>query len=184
MLNVDTTVDENVLQQIPNLKIDDQELPQQNTTSTLGEVMKAIEQIKSRKAPGKDDIPAELLKAGGQYMAEWLHEIIRDVWEQEIMIKEWTEAIIIRLYKNKGDKRICDNYRGISLLTVTGKIFARIILNRIHASLDRYLMEEQAGFRSRRSTIGQIFILKTIMERSREFNQPLHMCFIDFKKSL
>ncbi|CAF2129649.1 unnamed protein product [Rotaria magnacalcarata] len=99
------------------------------------------------------------------------------------MVNEWTEAIIIRLYKNKGDKRICDNYRGISPLDVAGKIFARIILNRIQASLDRKLMEEQAGFRSRRSTMDQIFILKMVMERSREFNQPLHMCFIDLKKA-
>ena len=99
------------------------------------------------------------------------------------MVKEWTEAIIIRLYKNKGDKRVCDNYRGISLLAVAGKVFTRIILNRIQASLDRKLMEEQAGFRSRRSTMDQVFILKMVMERSREFNQPLHLCFIDLKKA-
>ena len=88
MLNADTTVNENVSQQIPSLKIDDQELSGQDTTPTLGEVVKAIEQVKSSKAAGKDDIPAELLKVDGQYIVEWLHEIIRDVWEQEIMIKE------------------------------------------------------------------------------------------------
>ncbi|CAF5059280.1 unnamed protein product, partial [Rotaria magnacalcarata] len=117
MLNVDTTINEQILQQIPSPT--------------------AVGQIKNKKAPGKDDVPVELLKAGSHYIAEWLHEIIRDVWEQEVTVKEWTEAIIIRLYKNKGDKRICDNYRGISLLDVAAKIFARIIQNRIQASLDR-----------------------------------------------
>ena len=79
MLNADTTVNENVSQQIPSLKIDDQELSGLDTTRTLGEVVKAIEQVKCSKTPGKDDIPAELLKVDGQYIVEWLHEIIRDV---------------------------------------------------------------------------------------------------------
>ena len=99
------------------------------------------------------------------------------------MVKDWTHAVLIRLYKNKGDKRICDNYRGISLLVVAGKVFARIILTRIQDMLNRQLLEEQAGFRPGRSTIDQIFTLKKVMERSREFHQPLHMCFIDLKKA-
>ncbi|CAF4152005.1 unnamed protein product [Rotaria sordida] len=114
MLNVNTTISEQILQQIPSPTIDDEELARQDAVPTLNEVAKAIEQIKNKKAPGKDDVPAELLKAGGNTVTEWLHEIIRDMWEQEIMVKEWTEAIIIRLYKNKRDKRICDNYRGFT----------------------------------------------------------------------
>jgi hypothetical protein len=183
MLNVNTMVDEQILQQIPKSTLDPKELSLQDDVPTVDEVVKAIQQFRNRRAPGKDEIPAELLKAGGLTLAEWLHEIIRDVWEQEVMVKDWTEAILIRLYKNKGDKRICDNYRGISLLVVAGKVFARILLNRVQRMLDKKLLEEQAGFRSGRSTLDQVFILRTVMERSREFNQPLHICFIDLQKA-
>jgi hypothetical protein len=66
---------------------------------------------------------------------------------------------------------------------VASKIFSRVILNRIQILLDNKLLEEQAGFRSNRSTIDQIFTLKLVMEKSREYNKPLCMCFIDLQKA-
>lgn len=99
------------------------------------------------------------------------------------MVEDWTTAILIRIYKNKGDKRICDNYRSISLLVAASKVFSHIILNRVQNLIDSQLLEQQAGFRRNRSTMDQIFILKMIMERSQEYNKPLHMCFIDIQKA-
>ncbi|CAF5168798.1 unnamed protein product, partial [Rotaria magnacalcarata] len=90
----------------------------QDKEATLDEVQQALQQMKNRKAPDKDNVTAELLKAGGIPVIKWLHEIFVDIWKNEQMVADWTLAIIIRLYKNKGDKKICDNYRGISLLVV------------------------------------------------------------------
>ena len=89
---------------------------------------------------------------------------------------------LIKIYKNKGDKKICDNYRGIALLNATSKIFSRIILNRIQNLIDDQLPEIQADFRFNRSTMDQIFILKMALEQRREFNKPLYMCFVDIAK--
>lgn len=52
-------------------------------------------------------------------------------------------------------------------------------LNRVQDLLDKQLLEEQAGFRSNRSTVDQLFTLKMVMEKSRDLNKPLHMCFIE-----
>ena len=90
---------------------------------------------------------------------------------------------LIRLYKNKGDKKICENYRGIALLNTISKIFSRIILNRIQELVNSQLLEIQSGFRPNRSTIDQIFTLKMTMEKRKEFNKPLVMCFIDIAKA-
>ncbi|CAF2069980.1 unnamed protein product [Rotaria magnacalcarata] len=107
-----------------------------------------------------------------------------DVWKNEQMAKEWSVTTPIRLYKNKGDKKICDNYREIALLIATSKIFSHIILNRIQDLIDGQLLEIQSGFRPNRSTTDQIFTLKMTMERKRsEFNKPLLMCFIDIAKA-
>ena len=183
LLNVPSNVDSSTYQRISPVSISSLEQQRQDKIPTLDEVQCAIKQMKNGKAPGNDGITADTIKAGGLPMAKWLHEIFVDIWQNETMIEDWTTAILIRLYKNKGDKKICDNYRGISLLVVTSKIFSRIILNRIQGLLDKQLMEEQAGFRSNRSTIDQIFVLKMIMEKSRNVNNPLHMCFIDIMKA-
>ena len=174
MLYVNTVVDEKILQQIPKSLLDQKEFSYQAAVPTVDEVVRAIQQIRNRRAPGKYEIPVEILKADGWLLAEWL---------QKIMVKDETAAVLIRLYKNMGDKWICDNYRGISSLVVAGKVFARILLNRIQNMPDKKLLEEQAGFRFGRSTIDQVFILKMVVERSREFNKPLHICFIDLQKA-
>ncbi|CAF2588534.1 unnamed protein product [Rotaria sp. Silwood2] len=134
------------------------------------------------KAPGNDEVTADLLKAGGKPVIRWLYEIFVDIWKSELMMQDWSLAILISLYK-KGEKQMCDNYRGISLLNVTSKIFSRIILNRIQNMIDYQLLEAQSGFRTQRSTVDQIHILKITMKKRREFNKSLFMCFIDLTKA-
>ena len=60
---------------------------------------------------------------------------------------------IVTLYKNKGDRSDCNNYRGISLLIVVGKVFARVALTKLQILTGRTLPESQCGFRPGRSTI-------------------------------
>ena len=60
-----------------------------------------------------------------------LHKIVTEVWKEEVVPEEWHQGIIIPLYKGKGSKSECSNYRGITLLSVPGKVFAHIILARI-----------------------------------------------------
>jgi hypothetical protein len=183
LLNVHSSIDPHIFQQIPILIIPTTEQIRQDKPLSLSEVHDAIKQMKNRKAPGIDNISADVLKAGGMPMAKWVHEILCDVWNSEEMVEDWATAILIRLYKNKGDRTVCGNYRGISLLVVTGKIFSRIILNRIQNLIDKQLLEQQAGFRRNKSTIDQIFTLKLIMEKSQEYNKPLFLCFIDIQKA-
>ena len=139
--------------------------------------------MKSGKAPGMDGISADIIKAGGRALATRLHVLFVEIWENEETIDDWSTAILIRLFKNKGDKRDCGNYRGISLLPVASKIFSRIILNRVQAYLGKQIMEQQAGFQSNRSTIDHIFTLKMLMEKTRDYNKSLFICFIDIQKA-
>lgn len=94
-----------------------------------------------------------------------------------------TSYMIYYPIHKKGDKQICDNYRGIALLNVTYKVLSKYILSRIKPWAEDILGDYQADFRQNRSTTGQIFILKQILQKMWEFDKELHVLFIDFKKA-
>jgi hypothetical protein len=81
--------------------------------SSLVEVEIAIGNLKSYKSPGTDNIPAELIKAGGETLYSEIHRLIRCIWNKEELPQQWKEYIIVPIYK-KGDKTDCNNYRRIS----------------------------------------------------------------------
>ena len=88
------------------------------------EVELAIEKLKSHKSQGIDQIPAKLIKAGGSTIRCAIHKLIIAFWNKEELPGEWKESIILPIHK-KGDKTDCNNYRGISLLPTTYKMFVQ-----------------------------------------------------------
>ena len=89
---------------------------------------------------------------------------------------------MIPLHKSNS-RQDCNNSRGISLLVIAGKIFTKIILNRISEVIESLLRENQCGFRTKRGCCDQIFTLRQIIEKSLEFNNNLYICFVDFKQA-
>jgi hypothetical protein len=63
----------------------------------------AIEKLKSHKSPGIDQIPAELIKAGGRITWSEIHKLIISIWNKEELPEKWKESVIVPIYK-KGDK--------------------------------------------------------------------------------
>jgi len=142
----------------------------------------AIDKLKSHKSPGIDQIPAELIKAGGRTICLKIHKLITSIWKEEKLPEEWKESIIVPIQK-KGDKRDCNNYRGISLLPTTYKIVSNILLSRLIPYANEIIGDHQCGFRRNRSTIDHIFCIRQILEKKWEYSEPVHQLFIDFKKA-
>ena len=65
--------------------------------------------MKNSKAPGSDGIPVEVYKFGDVHRT--LHKLLSHLWETEQMPQEFKDANIITIYKGKGDKSDCNNYR-------------------------------------------------------------------------
>lgn len=111
-----------------------------------------------------------------------MHKICKGIWETGEWPDDWGTSTFIPIPK-KGDISKCANYRTISLVSHASKILLRVILNRIQAKTEYELPDEQAGFRPGRGTRDQVNNLRIIMAKFKEHNQPLYMCFIDFKKA-
>jgi reverse transcriptase-like protein len=154
----------------------------QDQCPTVEEVGKAVESLKSFKAAGPDGIVAELLKAGGNSVVKWLHRIIQKIWTGEQVVEEWKTCTIVPLFK-KGDAEVCDNYRGISLLSIPSKVLAKVLYKRIEHVVEPKLHEAQCGFRKGRGCVDQIFSLKECLSMARQKDKSVYMCFVDLRKA-
>lgn len=180
LFSTDRTVQDAALLNIPQkpVQMELDEIP------TLEETTKAIEQLKSGKAAGINGIPPDVWKHGGPVLHIKLHELLVCCWEQGKLPHDLRDAIIITLYKNKGEKSDCSNYRGITLLSIAGKILARELLNRLIPSIaEEHLPESQCGFRTNRSTTDMVFVLRQLQEKCREQNKALFVTFVDLTKA-
>ncbi|KAL6490141.1 hypothetical protein MHYP_G00004860 [Metynnis hypsauchen] len=158
------------------------DLPINCCAPTKDEIRSAIMQLKNGKSAGPDSIPAEELKADVMTSVELLYPLFCKIWEEEEVPSEWKEGYLIKLPK-KGDLSSCSIYRGIMLLSIPGKVFNRILLNRMKDAVDPYLRDQQADFRKERSCTDQIATLRIILEQSLEWNSPLYVNFIDYEKA-
>jgi len=95
------------------------------------ETQAAVNQLKWGKAPGICGITAELLKAGGNAVLVSLHAVLCSVWNTGIIPTAWKRGLLVPLWKGKGNCQDCNSYRGVMLLSLSGKVFARITIDRV-----------------------------------------------------
>ena len=179
MFNRPSSVNDNAINRLPRIECNvllDEFL-------TVRETRNALQHLSSGKAPGTDAIPAEVYKAGGLPMAENITELFQCMWRKEAIPQDFKDASIIHLYKRKGNHQVCDNHRGISFLSIAGKILAKILFN-AHLDQAGLIPESQCGFRKDRGTINMIFTARQLQEKCQEQNVNLYMTFCRPNKSI
>ena len=84
--------------------------------------------LKNEKDAGKDEITGEMIKGGGGKLVDWVWRLCNMAFESRVVPEDWRSAVIISLYKGKGERTECRNYRGVRLLSVIGKIYSGILV--------------------------------------------------------
>ena len=107
----------------------------------------------------------ELLKYGGSGTVCLLEQLFSVVWHEETVPRQWRGGLIVNLFK-KGDREDLSNYISITLLSVVGKVFCKVLNNRLVHCLDKEgaLHEGQAGFRFNRSCMDNVYTLNEIVQ--------------------
>lgn len=147
------------------------------------EVREATKRSHNNKATGIDNIPIEAIKACHEVGIKWMTKIFNQAWKERKVPEDWQRAVIVPIWKNKGSKKECSQYRGISLLSHVGKIFARILEQRVRYIVEPSLNNSQYGFRKGRGCTDAIFTLRQMSEKTIEYNNELNVAFIDQEKA-
>ena len=138
--------------------------------------------MKKGKSAGVDNIPSELVQAGGEDAITTVMTFCNKIWQTGEWPTPWTQSLVITLPK-KGNLQQRQNYQTTSLISHPSKVMLKIILNRLKPQAEKIIAEELGGFRAERSITEQIFNLRILCEKYLQHQQDLYHVFIDFKKA-
>ena len=113
---------------------------------------------------------------------KWLVRVFNICFMLSIVPVDWVIACMVPIYKDKGDVHECSNFRGISLLSLVGKVYGRVLINRIRDKTENVIAEVQSGFRRGRGCTDQIFIVRQICEKYLEKGKDVYFAFLDLEK--
>src|SRR5699024_3165023 len=130
------------------------------------EMVMQVGRLKKGRAPGRDGIQNEAWMYGTEGMRERLRKIMNEIWKGGGFPRQWTEGLIIPIHK-KGDRHEVSNYRGITLLNTSYKLYAMILHEKLCRKLDEkdMLPDGQTGFRKERGPIDNVYTLNHIVRR-------------------
>ncbi|XP_076047375.1 uncharacterized protein LOC143028907 [Oratosquilla oratoria] len=139
----------------------------------------------TRKSPGANNVTYPLLRHLPHPLQKALLAIYNKCWREGVVPKAWKHAIVVPIPKAGKRRNQIANYRPVSLTSHIGKIYERIVLNRLqhHVETRGELPKLQAGFRKRRSIIDHVVRLSEHVHRAQKQRRVLHTCFLDIAKA-
>ena len=155
-----------------------------NRDLSIEEIKNCVNKTKNNKATGLDEIPYEVLKY--ENVIPLLKDFYQFCFDTSLIPNMWRKSIINPIPKDKRkDQRIPLNYRGISLLNTIMKIYSSILNTRFveYDDIVNIIIDEQNGFRKKRSCIEHIFTLDSIIRNNLNKHKSVFCAFIDFKKA-
>ena len=145
------------------------------------EVLQALNDIKTGKAPGPSEVSLEMIASSGEVGIQVMAEICQKILEGHGMPAKWALRIVVPIFNGKGDIRNCSCYRTAKLLEHGMKVVERVL----EKSLSRivFLDAMQSGFMPERGTIDAVFFLRRMQEEYHAKGKTLHICFVDLEKA-
>lgn len=127
----------------------------------------------------------EMLKYGQNILIPLLLEVFNKIFTTGLYPEIWSKGYISPIHK-KGSIYDPSNYRGITIGDTVGKLFNKILNNRLTKFLEDNdkIRKEQIGFKANSRTSDHIFVLHTLIQKYvTNGSKPLYTCFVDFKRA-
>lgn len=181
--NIDSSVMANFLDECRLPKLSEDDLNTLNSDIHSSEIQKAITSLKSGKAPGPDGLPSELYKKFNDMLMPFLHRMYTQAQLDNILPSTLTEATITVIHKKGKDALHVGSYRPISLLNIDGKIYAKILANRLNPLMSSMIHSDQTGFIPGRSSASNLRRLFNILYTKRITHDDLVILTLDAEKA-
>ncbi|KAK6729207.1 hypothetical protein RB195_006322 [Necator americanus] len=137
--------------------------------------------MKSNKATGPDDIPADVWKLLGDRESVWLATLFNKIVAEGQTPDVWQTSVTVPVWKGKADIADCTSYRRTGLLCHTMKVFERVPEARLRKIVSVSL--NQCGFVKDCSAMDAIHAVRILLEKHREKNRSVHLAFLDLEKA-
>ena len=151
-------------------------------TFCFDEVKQAVANMAKGKTSDRDGVILEMFSHGGESLLGILTDMLNGILTTGYVPRRWRDSFLTLLHKG-GDTSDANNWRPIAILSITYKIFARVVYNRIRCTLDGEQSDEQFGFRGKRSTTDALISAESIVGKAIEFNFDLWLVSVDLKKA-
>ena len=149
---------------------------------TVNDIQKMIENTKQGKAAGEDRISYEFYRYVSPEFQTLIAKAFNHLYENCIFDKTFETSILFPIFK-KGDRSLVSNYRGISFMNCIAKVLMGILTDRLTTWVNdnKILNEFQAGFRSKYSTVDNIYNLCSIVNIKLQEKKKVYAFFVDFR---
>ena len=150
----------------------------------LSELNRALLELKNT-APGKDGIQSKMICNLPDIVIKMILELFNEIWNQGILPRQWTEAILIHILKKGKDASNPSSYRPISLTPTLCKLMERLVKNRLSWYIERKdcITPIQSGFMKNRSTTDHIIRLETDIHKGMANKENTVVIFLDLQKA-
>ena len=189
-----TTIGPNLAAKLP--ETDDTDLFEQSVTSGLDEsfvlspvgdeiVAQELTKLNIKKATGPDDIPARFIQAASKYLAAPLTFVINLSIQQGKVPDLMKTARIKALYKKKGCRSSCNNYRPILIMPIFAKILEKIVNFQIQLFISTHeiITPCQFGFQKNKGTSDALLNFSRKAFKALDLGHTILGIFIDFAKA-
>ena len=152
--------------------------------TTVDEILLVLNTMSNGKAPDELSVMVEHLKYGGIIVARMLEQLFNKIYTSGIVPEIFKSGIITPIYKKQG-KPLDDpnSYRRITVCSIIGKVFEKILQSKIIDILDNQQSKLQRGFTKDVSASNAGLLLTEAIAEAKDSNHPLYAVFIDASKA-
>ena len=182
--NIDSNFQKKIIDKLGTIIKSNKHIDTFDQDFTLEEIKNGVKCLKANKSSGLDAVSNEMFKTGLDILNPAMCTMFNHILHSECYPHIWSSGYIVPLHK-KGSTSDPSNYRGITISSCLGKLFAMLMNKRLMCFVDEHkiISNCQIGFRKNKRTSDHIFVLKCILEEAKIKKQPIYGCFIDLKKA-